>query len=53
MGVTDQIARVVSNIVTIVVGLAIIGFIAGLGYLLYSCNNEVLNPPATSETKGR
>lgn len=37
MGTTDEAARVVGNVVRIAVGLAVLAFIGGFGYLVISC----------------
>lgn len=51
MGATDNAARIVQNLVSIVGGLIFLGFIGLCGYLMYSCNAEVLNPPVTTSKK--
>jgi hypothetical protein len=49
MGASDEAARVIRNLVSIVGGLVFLVFVGLCGYLFYSCN-EAMNPPP--EDKG-
>lgn len=37
MGTTDEAARVIRNLVTVVYGIAVLAFLGGFGYLVVSC----------------